>query len=435
MSTPDDLAPALERALRTRQADRLPSLAAAVVREGEVIWSRAVGLADCDAGIEATPEMQYRIGSITKTFTAVAVMQMRDAGKLDLDDRLEQHVPGLANGSPTLRRMLAHTSGLQREAGEMFVTGEAPPIEQVLAAMDEYEQVLPEARAHHYSNLGYALLGEVVARASGVPYTEYVDREIIAPLGLERTSWYEHEPHALAYLVDAFAGTARREAHSDMAGVAAMGQLWSTVGDLCRWGAFLVEGREGVLAPTTAEEMWAPQVMMNPDEWTAGWGLGLELVNANGQVFGGHGGAMPGFLAGLYLNRTSRVGAAVLTNSGTRAPTREIALELAGIALDRWPAEIEPWIPEAAPPAEVEMILGRWWSEGNEFVFAWKRGKLVAEIPGSPPRVKPSVFEPQPEGGWRVESGRERGERLRVEGDRMIWAGYVFTRQQQTTPS
>ncbi|HUY71221.1 MAG TPA: serine hydrolase domain-containing protein [Gaiellaceae bacterium] len=433
MSAPDDLAPALERALVTRQAERLPSLAAAVVREGEVIWSGAVGLADCEAEIEATPEVQYRVGSITKTFTAVAVMQMRDAGKLDLDDRLEQHVPGLGNGSPTLRRMLAHTSGLQREAGEMFVTGKAPPIEQVLAAMDEYEQVLPEARAHHYSNLGYALLGEVVARASGVPYTEYVDREIIAPLGLQRTSWYEQEPRALAYLVDEFAGTASREPHSDMAGVAAMGQLWSTVGDLSRWGAFLVDGREGLLDPATAEEMWAPQVMMNPDEWTAGWGLGLELVNANGRIFGGHGGAMPGFLAGLYVNRTSRVGAAVLTNSGTRAPTREIALELAGIALEGWPAGIEPWIPEHAPPPEVAAILGRWWSEGNEFVFAWKGGQLVAEIPGAPPRVKPSVFEPLAGGGWRVESGRERGERLRVEGDRMIWAGYAFTRQQETT--
>jgi CubicO group peptidase (beta-lactamase class C family) len=293
--------------------------------------------------------------------------------------------------------------------------------------------VLPEARAHHYSNLGYALLGEVVARTSGVPYTDYVEREITGPLGLERTSWYEQEPRARGYLVDEFAGTARPEPHSDMAGVAAMGQLWSTVGDLCRWGAFLVEGREGVLSPASADELWAPQVMLNPDEWTAGWGLGLELVQAGGRVFGGHGGAMPGFLAGLFLNRASRVGAAVLTNSGTRAPTREIALELVGITLERWPAEIEAWAPEAAPPPEVEAILGRWWSEGNEFVFAWRGGKLVAEIPGAPPRVKPSVFEPLPAGGWRVESGRERGERLRVEGERMIWAGYLFTRQQETT--
>ena len=102
------------------------------MRDGEAIWSGAVGLADLEAGTEATPGTQYRVGSITKTFTAAAIMQLRDAGKLDLDDRLGEHLPGIAHGAPTLRRMLAHISGLQREAGEMFVTGEAPTIEQVL---------------------------------------------------------------------------------------------------------------------------------------------------------------------------------------------------------------------------------------------------------------------------------------------------------------
>ena len=166
-SAPEALAPRLERSLRARQAERLPSIAAAVVRDGETVWSGAVGLADLEAGSRPTPETQYRVGSITKTFTAVAVMQLRDAGKLDLDDRVEQHIPGIANGSPTLRRMLAHLSGLQREAGEMFVTGEAPAIDEILEAMADYELVLPAARAHHYSNLAYGLLGEVVARRSG----------------------------------------------------------------------------------------------------------------------------------------------------------------------------------------------------------------------------------------------------------------------------
>jgi CubicO group peptidase (beta-lactamase class C family) len=124
------------------------------VREGELAWSGAAGLADCEGGVEATPEMQYRVGSITKTFTAVAVMQLRDAGKLDLDDRIGEHLPEVAKGSPTIRRLLAHISGLQREAGEMFATGAAPTIEEVLAAMESYEEVLPAARAHHYSNLG-----------------------------------------------------------------------------------------------------------------------------------------------------------------------------------------------------------------------------------------------------------------------------------------
>jgi len=425
----------LERSLRERQAERLPSLAAAVVRADETIWSGAVGLADIEARIEATADTQYRVGSITKTFTAVSVMQLRDAGKLDLDDRLEQHLPGVANGSPTIRRMLSHLSGLQREAGEMFVTGEVPTIEQILDAMGGYEQVLPASRAHHYSNLAYGLLGEVVARLSGLPYTDYVDGRILEPLGLARTTWVEQEPRAVAYLVDEFAGTAGREPHTDMGGVASMGQLWSTVGDLCRWGAFLAEGDGAVLTAATLDEMWAPQSMMNPDDWTVGWGLGLELVSSEGRVFGGHGGAMPGFLAGVYVNRETKTGAAVLTNSGTRAPTRDIALDLARATIELWPPEIEPWRPESAPPPEIAAILGHWWSEGYEFVFSWERGKLTARMPGAPRRITPTVFEPLPEGGYRAVEGRERGERLRIEGDRMVWAGYLFTRAQEPTPS
>jgi CubicO group peptidase (beta-lactamase class C family) len=435
LPAPSELERRLDRTLRERQAERLPSLAGAVVRKGETVWSQAVGLSDIEAGIEATPETQYRVGSITKTFTAISVMQLRDAGKLDLDDRLEQHLPGIANGSPTIRRMLSHLSGLQREAGEMFVTGRVPTIEEILESMDGYELVLPAARAHHYSNLAYGLLGEVVARLSGTPYKDYVDGRIVEPLGLGRTTWEEQEPRAIAYLVDEFAGTAGREPHTDMGGVAAMGQPWSTVGDLCRWGAFLAEGTDGVLAAATVDEMWAPQSMMNPDEWTIGWGLGLELVASEGRVFGGHGGAMPGFLAGLYVNREAKTGAAVLTNSGTRAPTRDIAIDLARATIELWPLEIEPWRPEVAPPPEIAAILGHWWSEGYEFVFAWEGGKLTARMPGAPRRIKPTVFEPLPEGGFRAVEGRERGERLRIEGDRMVWAGYSFTRTQEKTPS
>jgi CubicO group peptidase (beta-lactamase class C family) len=433
LPAPDALELRLELSLGAAQADRLPSITAGVVRAGETVWSGAVGLADLEGGIPATPETQYRVGSITKTFTAVSVMRLRDQGKLDLDDRLEQHLPGIALGAPTIRRMLSHLSGLQREAGEMFVTGEIPTIDEIVATMESYEQVLPAARAHHYSNLAYGLLGEVIARLSGLPYTDYVEERILAPLGLTRTAWAEQEPSAIGYLVHEYAGTAAREPHTEMGGVASMGQLWSTVGDLCRWAAFLVEGYDDVLSAATLDEMWSPQSMMNPDDWTVGWGLGLELVNHEGRVFGGHGGSMPGFLAGLYVNRQTRTGAAVLTNSGTRAPTRDIALDLAGATIELWPPDVNPWRPQSPPPPEVEGILGRWWSEGYEHVFSWEDGKLTARMAGAPKRIKPTVFEPLPGGGFRAVEGRERGERLRIEGARMVWGGYPFSRRQERT--
>ena len=302
--------------------------------------------------------------------------------------------------------------------------------------MDGYELVLPAARAHHYSNLAYGLLGEVVARLSGTPYKDYVDEPDHEPLGLGRTTWEEQEPRAIAYLVDEFAGTAGREPHTDMGGVAAMGQLWSTVGDLCRWGAFLAEGADGVLAAATVDEMWAPQSMMNPDEWTVGWGLGLELVASEGRVFGGHGGAMPGFLAGLYVNREARTGAAVLTNSGTRAPTRDIALDLAGATIELWPPEIEPWRPETARrrrdrrdprPLVVGGLRVRVRVGGRQ---ARPRGCRARR--GGSSRPCSSLFPRAVSARSRAASAAS-GSGSRATG----WSGrgYLFTRTQEKTPS
>ena len=420
----------LERTLRLRQADRLPSVAAAVVRGGEVVWRGAVGTASYEEGREANVDTQYRIGSITKTFTAVAVMQLRDAGLLDLDDRLEQHVEVRAH-SPTIRRLLAHLSGFQREPGDIWIDGRAPTMADLLARTEQFEVVLPAARAHHYSNLAYGLLGAVVEARGGTTYTDYVDEHVIRPLGLARTTWQPQEPFAQGYLVDEYENVVHREPHTDLGGIASMGQLWSTVDDLCSWAAFLARGRDGVLAAETIEEMWFPQVLVNPDRWDAGWGLGLELVQRDGRVFGGHGGAMPGHLAGVHVHRRSGVGAAVLTNSGTRGKTRDLALDLVAATFEHLPEEVESWRPGPPAPDDVRAILGRWWSEGNEFVFTWERGTLVARLLGASPWVEPSEFVRTDGGGFRVARGRERGERLRIDGETLVWAGYAFTRRQQ----
>jgi CubicO group peptidase (beta-lactamase class C family) len=415
----------LDRLLQARQADRLPSVAAAVVRKGETVWANAVGVADYGEGREATPATQYRIGSITKTFTTTAILQLRDEGALDLDDRLEQHLEGIENGSPTIRRMLAHLSGLQREVGEMFVDGTTPTEDDLAVAF-----ALRPAQAHHYSNLAFGLLGRVVAAKSGVAYAQYVDERILRPLGLERTTWQPQEPSAQGYLVDEYARTVAKEPATDLGGVAAMGQLWSTVEDLARWATFLARGEEGVLSPRTVEEMWFPQVMYYPEDWVLAWGLGLQLYNHQGKIFGGHGGAMPGHLAGVYVHRKTEIGAAALTNSGTRGEMDAFCLELATKAMELWPEPIEPWRPEAEPPDDVRALLGVWWSEGNQFVFTWERGALRAKLAGTPPGRAETTFERDGD-GFVAAAGRERGERLRVDGETLVWAGYPFTRTQQ----
>ena len=249
-------------------------------------------------------------------------------------------------------------------------------------------------------------------------------------LASTRTTWYPQEPKAQGYLVDEYARTVWKEPETDLGGVAAMGQLWSTVEDLARWATFLACGEDGVLDPKTIEQMWFPQVMYYPDDWVLGWGLGLMLYNHEGQIYGGHGGAMAGHLAGVYIHRKSQVGAAALTNSGTRGNMDLLCLQLAAKARELLPDEIEVWRPEAEPPAEARAVLGRWWSEGNEFVFWWEKGALQAKVAGTAPGRAETTFERDGD-GWVASAGRERGERLRVVGEDMVWAGYSFTRTQQ----
>src|SRR3982751_2139261 len=240
MSTPESLRAELDRLTATEQRDRrLPSIAAAVVRDGETVWETAVGAADVSTGAVATPDTQYRIGSITKTFTAAAIMQLRDAGKLDLEDTLEKHVEGAAH-TPSLRRLLSHASGLQRETqDDSWLTLRFAPPDELLETLAQAELVLPSGARFHYSNLAFALLGIVVERVSGVPYKAYVRARLFEPVGLTRVSFEPEPPAAQGYLAQPYADGVWDAIGVETGAWASAGQLWGTAGDICRWGAFL----------------------------------------------------------------------------------------------------------------------------------------------------------------------------------------------------
>jgi CubicO group peptidase (beta-lactamase class C family) len=419
----------LTEILRRGQARyRLPSVSAAVYRGGETVWADAVGIAD--DGREATPDDQYRIGSITKTFTAAAVMLLREEGELELDDPLERHLPEARFGGLTLRRLLAHSSGLQREPpGEVWETLEFPKGDELLGRLADAELVLPAGERWHYSNLAYALLGEVVARVCDQPFAGFVDERLIGPQGLTRTTWRSVEPAARGYYVDPYARTLRVEPRLESEGVEAVGSLWSTPADLCRWAQYLA----------SIEAMHQVQIMDDPEAWTLGHGLGLQLFRRGERVFFGHGGAMPGFLAMLLAWRREGVGAALLTNASTPATAvEEITIELVEKALELFPAEQEPWRPEEEPPPDVAELLGVWWTEGVPFVFWWEEGKLRARPTDNDKTRAVSVFEPAGTDAFRVAEGRERGELLRVvrDGDggvtKLYWATYPVTRAPST---
>ena len=433
-AVPDTLAGELRRLVRTAQSEkRVPSVSAAVARAGEVVWTDAVGLADVAEAREATPDTQYRIGSITKTFTAAAVMRLRDDGALELDDPLGKHLPDTPLAGPTLRRLLAHAAGIQREVpGDYWESLALPSRDEMLATLAEAEEVLTPGAHWHYSNLAFVLLGEVVGAVSGTSYEHFVEETFFGPLGLDRTTWAADEFAARPYFTEPYADSVTREADFPESVFRAAGELWSTTGDLCRWGSFLCDPDPGILAPGTVEEMHAVQIMVDNERWTSGWGLGVSLNRQGERVFGGHAGGMPGFLAGLAYARKEKVVAAALANG--YADAHQLALELAAKAAEAFPPEAEAWSPEDPPPAELAALLGRWWSEGSESVITYRHGRLEARRVDDPPDKEPSVFEELAPDLYRTVSGRERGELLRVVRDesgaavKLYWASYPFTR-------
>ena len=412
----------------------MPSVSASVFRHGEILWQDSAGLADVEAEFAASPNTQYRIGSITKTFTAVCVLQLRDAGELSLDDRLTDHIPESAH-APTLGRMLAHASGLQREPpGEIWETLQAPTREELVAETAFAEQPLAPGTWWHYSNLAFALLGEVVARRTGRPWEEALRERVLDPLGLQRTTPDAEQPAARGYFVEPYSDVVRPEREPDLGGAGALGRLWSTVRDLARWGSFLVEGDDRMLSKSTLEEMSHVRTMVDHEGWSLAWGMGLELYRSREHVFIGHGGAMPGHLAGLVVNRKTGIGAAALTNTSAGGKPEALALELAQAAIEALPPEAEPWTSGHEPPADVAELLGRWWSEGHELVFSWRGGQLQARAVDGVPGRDVSFFERVDEDRWRSAEGRERGELLRVVRDadgavsKLYFATYPLTR-------
>ena len=436
MSLPDGLAGRLERLVATAQSEqRIPSVSAAVFRDGDVLWRAALGSADVERGEDATPAHAYRIGSITKTFTAVCILQLRDAMVLDLDDPLRTHIPEAPPG-PTVADALSHLSGFQREPpGEIWETMTPPTREELLGGLEDAERVLRPGEAWHYSNLAFGLLGEIVARRNEGEYAPALRAHVLEPLGLTRTGFDPQSPSATGYFVDPYSDRVTVEPDPDVEGpVAAMGWLWSTVDDLARWADFLATGHDGVLARETLDEMARARTMADQAAWTLGWGLGLELYRRGERVFAGHGGAMPGFLAGVCIHRPERTGAAVLCNTSTGADPEKLALDLAEAALDELPRAPEPWRPDGGAPADVAPMLGRWWSEGNELVLSWQGARLRLEVVDGPPGRRVSWLRQEGDDRWRIEEGREFGELLRVVRDdggapaKLYVATYPLTR-------
>ncbi len=429
------LLPATEAALHRHLADvqagsRQPSLVAAVVRDGSVVWSAGRGVET--GGPPPGPDLQYRIGSVTKPVTAITVLQCRDEGLLDLDAAVGDYVPGAPFGNTSLRRLLAHTGGLPAEpAGPWWERHHDDDLADLFQRTADQARLDAQTGSLHYSNLGYALLGAAVAAVRAEPWADVVTRWVLRPLGMDRTSYAPQPPHAQGWSVHPHTGRLHPEPHSDTGRMAPAGQLWSTSADLARLAGLWTGGESEVLSPASVREMTTGQ-SAQPGDMTGAYGLGLRVEPAGSGVRVGHSGSMPGFLAGLAAEPGSGLAAVALSN-GTAGGTPVLPARLLDQVLADEPAPAPVWRPEPVVEGADE-LLGPWYWGNTPFSLVVRGGRLRLEGP-SPARS--SRFVRMSADRWRGLDAYFADETLTVLRDpdgrvqRLELASYLLTRTPQ----
>jgi CubicO group peptidase (beta-lactamase class C family) len=380
-----------------------PGLSIGIVHDQQLVWAAGFGHTTLEGTQAATPDTLYRIASITKLFTSTAILQLRDAGRLQLDDPIVTHLPWFSIGQPdadaspiTIRHLLTHTAGLPREAAFPYWTdGDFPTIEKVRERLPQQRAALPVEREWKYSNLGLTLAGEVVTAAAGRPYADYVAQHVLEPLGMKRTFVTtpppDHPDLAAGYERRLPSGRRAAAPHTDGRGITAAAGMTTCVTDLARFAMFQFrDGAAGgvrILKPSTLREMQRPH-WVDPD-WAAGWGLGFRIQRRNGKTYVGHGGALRGYRTQVQLCPAERIGVIVLTNADDGEPVKYVDKAFDWVA----PAILKAVTPAAAAaPAGWERYAGRYRN-------AWWDAQVML-VEGRLAMLDPSLAEPMPQVIW-----------------------------------
>ncbi|MCC7370709.1 MAG: beta-lactamase family protein [Chloroflexi bacterium] len=439
--------PLLADILRRQAADLvvehgLPGAVVGVVAGREpdaaLAWSYAFGPQGGPAGPNQHghtigPDTLFRVASITKTFTATAIVQLRDAGKLHLDDPLVKHVPEFAAvenpfgpiEEVTLRRLASHSSGLMGEPPlDHWISLRFPTRDEWLAVLPQVKVAIQPGSAFKYSNLAYTLLGEVIERVSGESYPAYMQRMVFEPLGLASTGYELTDAlagrAATGHLPHPYADEAAIAPPSPLNGMAAAGQLWTTVRDLSRWVSahFRVDVQEAggvqLLAGRSLAEMQRA-VYVEPS-WAGGYGFGWRIVRHGERIYHGHGGSVPGYRSQILFDASLKVGLVFLIDGVGAADA--IAGELmdtltAGVAAAE---RTRPVGPLPATPADYRRFLGlyRMRHIGDILLrVEYRDGQLLLKEGASIFPTPPIALEPTADPlAFMVRGGRYAGELL-----------------------
>ena len=374
--------------------NRAAGIAAAVVRGNDTLLLKSYGKADVEWNIPMPADAVFEIGSITKQFTAVALLQLRDEGKLSLDDDMTKWLPDFdtRGNKVTLGRLLDHTSGIKGlteipEFGNLASNGRFPR-DSAYALIKRYPFEFKTGEAQIYNNSAFWLLGLVVEKASGMSYEDYVEKKLFEPLGMKRSMYCNSaeniERRAHGYQVQN--GQVRRAPTNVHTWPFAAGSLCSTAGDMVTWLKALHGGK--VLSPKSYAEMTTPSKLNDgtPLRYGMGIAVGKDIRGLN---FIGHGGGIAGFTSEATWYPDAQAAIVVLMNSNGNISPGAVAGELA--------AELLPWERPVVKQfsGDAASIIGTYKgpSRGRDMVVVVTQGPqgVLFSVNGSPPRPLPWI--------------------------------------------
>jgi len=333
-TTPE--ARARELVERYLEDQHVPGASAAVSRDGRIVWSAAFGMANLELRVPTSRETRFRVGSISKALTSVAVAQLWDGGRLDLDAPVQRYVPTFPEKAHpiTTRQLGGHLSGLPHYTREDIVN--RVHYESVTHALDKFKDrplLFTPGERFSYSSYGWNLISAVVEGAAGVPFLDYMQQRVFEPLGMTRTGPDRYEaiiPDRTAFYVVHSDGRPENGPAVDNSDVWAGGGFLSTAEDLTRFGDGVLGGV--VLSPRGRQLLFSRMITTAGD--STGYGLGWRVGELDGRRVVGHGGSHVGATAQLLVDPANRIVVAVLTNSNNRGVSA-LADELARLFVER----------------------------------------------------------------------------------------------------
>ncbi|MBA3644685.1 MAG: beta-lactamase family protein [Gemmatimonadaceae bacterium] len=312
-------------------ATGVPSATVAVVSHGRLVYANAYGNAKLDPSVAASPSMRYALGSISKQFTASAILLLQEEGKLSLDDPVSKFIPGLTHGDKiTVRQVLSHTSGYQDFWPQDYLM---PPMkksvtpQQIVDRWGKQALDFEPGSRWQYSNTNYTIAGMIVEKAAGMPYYDFIRKRILVPLGMTSALNFDVNPRAAdatGYIRYAL-GPLHSAPDAGAGWMWAAGELAMTASDLAKWDIAMIN--KSLLKPASYRALQNDVHLSNGA--ATGYGLGVDVSMSNGHFLVEHGGEVSGFTAENRVYPNDSAAIVVLTNQDAAPASGAIAQQIA----------------------------------------------------------------------------------------------------------